>query len=173
MKTDIIYNLDCIQNLNLIDDNSIHLILSDIPYGIGIDDWDVLHENTNSAYLGKSPAQIKAGSVFKRRGKPLNGWSNTDKTISNQYYDWCLTWTKKWFDKLLPCGNVFIFAGRRMAHKCISAMEDSGFIFRDMIAWNKTKAPFRAQHVGAVYEKRQDYEHAKEWKDWRLGNLRP
>ena len=52
-------------------ENSVHLILSDIPYGIGIDDWDVLHKNTNSAYLGSSPSQKKAGSLFKKRGKPL------------------------------------------------------------------------------------------------------
>ena len=39
MQTDIIYNLDCIKNINKVDDNSVHLILSDIPYGIGIDDW--------------------------------------------------------------------------------------------------------------------------------------
>lgn len=75
MQTDIIYNLDCVKNMDKIDDNSIHMILSDIPYGIGIDDWDVLHDNKNSAYLGSSPAQQKAGNIFKKRGKPLNGWS--------------------------------------------------------------------------------------------------
>ena len=46
---------------------SVHLILSDIPYGIGADHWDVLHRNTNSAYLGRSPAQRLAGAVFQRR----------------------------------------------------------------------------------------------------------
>ena len=50
---------------------SVHLILSDIPYGIGVETWDVLHTNTNSAVLGTSPAQVKGGAVFRRRGKPL------------------------------------------------------------------------------------------------------
>jgi site-specific DNA-methyltransferase (adenine-specific) len=54
---------------------AVHLILSDIPYGIGAEDWDVLHDNTNSAFLGSSPAQEKAGAIFKKRGKPINGWS--------------------------------------------------------------------------------------------------
>jgi site-specific DNA-methyltransferase (adenine-specific) len=49
--------------------SSIHLILSDIPYGIGADEWDVLHNNTNSALLGSSPAQVRAGAVFRRRGR--------------------------------------------------------------------------------------------------------
>jgi site-specific DNA-methyltransferase (adenine-specific) len=65
--------------------DSIHLILSDIPYGIGVDDWDVLHKNTNSAYLGSSPAQKNAGAVFKKRGKPLDGWSDADKRIPIEY----------------------------------------------------------------------------------------
>ena len=65
MQTDILYNLDCIKNMDKVDDNSVHLILSDIPYGIGIDDWDVLHDNTNSAYLGSSPAQQNAHNLIK------------------------------------------------------------------------------------------------------------
>jgi site-specific DNA-methyltransferase (adenine-specific) len=173
MQTDIIYNLDCIKNMDKIDDNSIHLILSDIPYGIGIDDWDVLHDNKNSAYLGSSPAQQKAGNIFKKRGKPLNGWSEADKQIPVQYYQWCLSWTKLWFDKLVPCGNVFIFAGRRLAHRCICAMEDAGFTFKDMIAWNKQKAPLRAQHISSVFDRRGDLESASKWIEWRVGNLRP
>lgn len=55
---------DSISEIRKLDDNSIHLILSDIPYGISYDVWDVLHNNTNSALLGKSPAQGKS-SVLK------------------------------------------------------------------------------------------------------------
>ena len=76
--------------------SSVHLILSDIPYGIGADEWDVLHDNTNSALLGSSPAQEKAGAIFKMRGKPLNGWSEADREIPKQYYDWCMTWAPEW-----------------------------------------------------------------------------
>lgn len=173
METNIIYNKDCITGLSKIDNESIQLILSDIPYGIGVDDWDVLHDNTNSAYLGSSPAQQKAGAVFKKRGKPLNGWSKADKQIPEQYYQWCLSWSKQWFDKLVPCGNVFIFAGRRLAHRCICAMEDAGFTFKDMIAWNKQKAPFRAQHISSVFDRRSDRESSLKWSGWRVGNLRP
>ena len=68
-ENEIIFG-DCVQSIKNIDSNSIHLILSDIPYGIGIDEWDVLHDNTNSALLGSSPAQEKAGAIFKKRGKP-------------------------------------------------------------------------------------------------------
>ena len=114
---------------------SVHLILSDIPYGIGVDDWDVLHPNTNSAFLGSSPAQQKAGAVFQKRGKPLNGWSAADREIPAQYYEWCKTWTSQWLRVLKPGGSAIVFAGRRLAHRCIAAMEDAGFTFKDMLAW--------------------------------------
>ena len=47
---------NCLEYLHELTDKSIHLFLSDIPYGISLDDWDVLHSNTNSALLGQSPA---------------------------------------------------------------------------------------------------------------------
>jgi len=170
---DKIINEDSIEYMKSLPTNSIDLILSDIPYGISFDEWDVLHSNTNSALLGASPAQIKAGSVFKKRGKPLNGWSEADKQIPKEYYNWCMSWAKDWFNALKPGGSVFIFAGRRFAHRCISALEDSGFIFKDMIGWNKKNAAYRAQHVSIIYKKRNDIANELKWEDWRVGNLRP
>lgn len=152
---------------------SVHLILSDIPYGIGAEDWDVLHDNTNSAYLGSSPAQEKAGAVFKKRGKPINGWSEADRAIPRQYYEWCLTWAAEWNRVLKPGGTAFIFAGRRFGHRCTAAMEDSGFSFKDMLSWMRERAPHRAQRVSVVFDRRGDAGAADEWSGWRVGNLRP
>ncbi len=168
-----VINGDSIELMKEMDSNSVHLILSDIPYGISFEDWDVLHSNTNSALLGSSPAQEKAGTVFKKRGKPLNGWSEADKKIPQEYYEWCMKWATEWLRVLKPGGSVFIFAGRRLVHRCISAMEDSGFIYKDMISWEKETAPHRAQRVSLVYDRRGDEENATRWEGWRLGNLRP
>jgi site-specific DNA-methyltransferase (adenine-specific) len=152
---------------------AVHLILSDIPYGIGAEDWDVLHDNTNSAFLGSSPAQEKAGAIFKKRGKPINGWSEADREIPAQYYRWCSTWAAEWFRVLKPGGTVFIFAGRRFSHRCICALEDVGFSFKDMLAWMRERAPHRAQRVSVVFERRGDSESSRKWGGWRVGNLRP
>ena len=164
---------DSIELIKTIPDESVHLILSDIPYGIGYEDWDVLHNNTNNAYLGTSPAQKKAGAVFKKRGKPLNGWSEEDRLIAKQYYNWVMSWTSSWYRVLKPGASAFVFAGRRLAPRCVIAFEDSGFTFKDMIAWDKTRAPHRAQRISCVYERRNDYKSAEKWKGWKLGNLRP
>ena len=163
-------SIDFVKQLS---DESVHLILSDIPYGISAEDWDVLHDNSNSALLGASPAQKRAGSVFKKRGKPINGWSEADKLIPLEYQKWCLGWAPEWLRVLKPGGSAIVFAGRRYAHRCISAMEDTGFNLKDMIAWIKSNAPHRAQRLSKIYERRGDNHAAQIWENWRVGNLRP
>ena len=151
---------------------SLSLIHIYIPYGISFDSWDVIHNNTNSSLLGASPAQKKT-SVFKKRGKPLNGWSEADKKMPLEYYNWCTSWAGEWLRVLKPGASCFVFAGRRFAHRCICAMEDAGFIFKDMLAWEKDAAAHRAQNVNKVFERRGDMENAQKWTGWKIGNLRP
>lgn len=173
IKKNTVTNGDSISLMKKLPDQCAHLILSDIPYGIGIEDWDVLHNNSNNAYLGSSPAQRKAGSVFKKRGKPINGWSEADKKIPLEYQHWCEEWAAEWFRVLKPGASAIVFAGRRFSHRCICAMEDAGFNLRDMIAWLRVKAPHRAQRLSCVYERRGDTLNAEKWKGWRVGNLQP
>ena len=164
---------DSIEIIKNFPDDFFHAIISDIPYGIGLDDWDVLHDNKNSALGGCSPAQISGGGLFKRRGKPLNGWSEADKKIPFEYQQWCSRFAKNWLRILKPGGTCFIFAGRRYSHRCIVAFEDAGFTFKDMLAWEKDNAPHRAQRLSAIYERRENFEDAKNWEDWRVANLKP
>jgi len=169
----VAYAYDSVLAVKEIPDESVHLILSDIPYGIGADEWDVLHDNTNSAYLGSSPAQEKAGAVFKKRGKPINGWSEADRLIPKQYYDWCSLWAPEWLRILKPGASAIVFAGRRLSHRCITALEDVGFSYKDMIAWMRERAPHRAQRISVVFDRRGDCTSAEEWTGWRVGNLKP
>ena len=172
-QMDTVLHGDSISLIKEIPDASFHLILSDIPYGIGMDDWDVLHSNSNSAYLGSSPAQERAGDVFKKRGKPLNGWSEADRAIPREYYEWCSTWAPEWLRVLKPGGSAIVFAGRRLAHRCVSAFEDVGFTYKDMIAWMKDSAAHRAQRLSVVFDRRGDISNRDEWNGWKIGNLRP
>ena len=164
---------DSVARMKELPSSSVHLILSDIPYGIGAEDWDVLHDNTNSALLGSSPAQERAGAIFKKRGKPINGWSEADRNIPKQYYEWCSTWASEWMRVLKPGGTAFVFAGRRFSHRCICALEDAGFSFKDMLAWVRERAPHRAQRLSVVFDRRNAEASSLEWKGWRIGNLRP
>jgi len=172
-KLNSVHAADGIAAVRDLEASSVHLILSDIPYGIGADDWDVLHNNTNSALLGSSPAQVRAGAVFRRRGKPLNGWSEADRQIPIEYQRWCESFAGEWLRILKPGGSALVFAGRRLAHRCVVAFEDAGFTFKDSLAWLRESAPHRAQRVSVVFQRRGDDESAEKWGGWRVGNLRP
>ena len=164
---------DSIELIKSIDNEYVHAIISDIPYGICYEDWDILHNNSNSALGGTSNAQLEMGSLFKRRGKPLNGWSESDKKIPLEYQEWCSKWASEWLRVLKSGGSCFIFAGRRYAHRCIVALEDAGFTFKDMLAWEKNFAAAKAKRLSSIYERRNDDENEQKWKGWRVANLRP
>lgn len=163
---------DCRNHIPLLPDNSIDLFLSDIPYGISLDDWDVLHENTNSALLGQSPAQ-KGKSAFKRRGKPINGWSQSDRNIGKEYQAWCQSWIELLMPKMTVGASLFVFGARRTIHRVINVFEDNGFLLKDMLAWKKPSAHHRAQRLSIVYDRRGLTQDAEQWQGWRLGNLAP
>lgn len=169
---DLITHGDCLNFLTDLDNESIDLFLSDIPYGICLDDWDVLHSNTNSALLGQSPAQL-GKSGFKRRGKPINGWSQADRNIGSEYREWCETWGTLVFPKMKKGASLFVFSGRRTIHQVINAFEDMGFLLKDLLAWKKPSAHHRAQRVSIVYDRRGLSDAAHKWEGWRLGNLAP
>jgi len=148
------------------------LFLSDIPYGISLDDWDVLHHNTNSALLGQSPAQM-GKSAFKRRGKPINGWSQADRNIGIEYEEWCRSWADMVMPKMKHGASLFVFGARRTVHRVVNAFEDCGFLLKDILAWKKESAHHRAQRLSIVFERRGLTDAADAWQGWRLGNLAP
>ena len=119
MKVDCFYNRDSIIGLKELPSNSIHAIVSDIPYGIDYSD-----------------AQLK-NSLFKRRGKPLNGWSEADRLRPLEYQKWVSTWAGEWVRIVKPGGSVFVFAGRQFSHRVIVAFEEAGFTFKDMLSWER------------------------------------
>jgi len=163
---------DCLDHLPRIPPNFVHLFISDIPYGIGLDDWDVLHNNTNSAYLGQSPAQVGKGA-FKRRGKPINGWNAADRNIVREYQEWCSKWAQMVYPIMKDGASLFIFGARRTIHRAIVALEDAGFLLRDMLIWKKPSAHHRSQRIEIVLNRRSERDLAEKWKGWRIGNLAP
>jgi len=163
---------NCLTHISKLEGHSIDLFLSDIPYGVSLDDWDMLHSNTNSALLGKSPAQ-EGKSGFKRRGKPINGWSQSDRNIGLEYQQWCKNWATEVYPKMKNGSFLFVFGARRTIHRVINAFEDSGYLLKDTLAWKKPSAHHRAQRLSTVLERRGLIKEAQNWEGWRLGNLAP
>ena len=69
--------------------------------------------------------------------------------------------------------SLFIFGARRTVHRATIALEDSGFLVRDVLIWEKNVAHRRAQSLSNLLMKRGLPKEAEEWDGWRLGNLAP
>ncbi|NLL44439.1 MAG: site-specific DNA-methyltransferase [Mollicutes bacterium] len=162
--------MDCTKGLKLINNQSVDIVLSDIPYGINFDDWDVLHTNTNSALMGTTEHQLK-DTTFKKRGKPINGWNKTDKKISIEYYEWCKQWCKELFRVTKEASPILLFSSRRYLHRVCCALEDEGFLIRDILIWQKDRCNAKAQRINNVLHKRGIYDDS--FNDYRIGNLAP
>lgn len=165
-----IYNTDCRLGMKELNEESVDIVLSDIPYGINFDNWDVLHDNKNSA-LGGSSKHQKEDTSFRRRGKPINGWSSDDKKIPYEYQKWCRSWAKEVYRITKPASPVLIFSSRRYLHRVCSALEDEGFAIRDILIWKKDKCHTKAQRVNNVLHKRGVYDDV--YSDYRIGNMKP
>lgn len=151
--TDRIIQGDCMDYLPKIPLNSVDVFISDIPYGISLDEWDVLHKNTNSALLGVSPAQ-EGKSGFKKRGKPINGWNKDDRNINKEYEDWVFKWAQQVFPIMKEGSPLFVFGARRTLASAIVAFERAGFLVKDVLSWEKSNAHHRSQDILKVILKR-------------------
>ena len=161
---------DCRILLKNIPDNLIDVVITDIPYGIDFSSWDTLHNNKNSALGGGSQHQLKDTS-FKRRGKPLNGWSDADKKIPYEYEEWCKSWSSELYRITKPASPILIFSSRRLQHRVCAALEDSGFVIRDILIWKKNRCNAKAQRINNVLSKRGITDD--KYENYRIGNLAP
>ena len=63
---------DSIQLIKTVETESVHLILSDIPYGINYDEWDVLHKNPKQLILKieciKLPVMAEGSGILQKSG---------------------------------------------------------------------------------------------------------
>lgn len=163
-------NGDCLELLSTIQNNYIDIVIADIPYGINYAEWDVLHNNTNTA-LGGSSKHQREETTFRKRGKPINGWSEADKKIPYEYQKWCEKWAKELYRITKEGSPILIFSGRRLQHRVCNALEDCGFMIRDILIWEKDRCNPKAQRIENVLYKRNAY--TDKYKNYRIGNLAP
>ena len=161
---------DCLELMKDIPDKSIDIVITDIPYGIDYSEWDILHNNKNTALGGTTKHQMNNTS-FKRRGKPINGWSSSDRQIPYEYQIWCEKWAKELFRITKEASPILIFSSRRFQHRVCNALEDNGFLIRDILIWQKDKCNAKAQRINNVLNKRGITDDS--FDNYRLGNLAP
>jgi len=153
----IVWEGDCREKIKQLDDDSVHMVLTDPPYFLeGLDNhWDKGHpEGTRgTGSVGGLPVGMK---FDPQQGEALEHFL---EPLAEE------------FIRVLPPGGFFIsFSQPRLFHRVAMAAEKAGFEIRDMFAWHYTKrAQFKAFSMDH-FVKRMDIPKAE--KDAILRRLR-
>lgn len=128
---------DCMEQMRLLEANSIDAVVTDPPYGIGF---------MGKAWDGKDIERVMATKTRKGTVRP-DGWERHDgAAFAAGTYD--LTpkgmlafqlWTQQWAHEALrvlkPGGHLLSFSSPRTYHRMVVGIEDAGFEIRDQIMW--------------------------------------
>lgn len=134
-----VLNMDCIEGMRLMPDNSVDSIVTDPPYGI--------------RFMGKAwdGADIDARAA-KRQGfashAPNTGPNGGHKSIAAEAGKYDLApaamrvfqafseeWAREALRVLKPGGHLLAFSSPRTYHRMACGIEDAGFELRDQIMW--------------------------------------
>lgn len=137
---DSIFNIDCMEGIKLIPDNSIDCIITDPPYFI-----DKLTNTWNSEEIKND----KKNSHIKHLPKGMK----FDKKQVKDLYDYYFKLSTILFEKLKPGGYFLSFSSPRLYHSIAMACELAGFEIRDMINWTYTQSMPKGMSVNHIIEK--------------------
>jgi site-specific DNA-methyltransferase (adenine-specific) len=98
MQLNVIYNEECIEGMNRIDDHSIDMILCDLPYGTTACKWDVI---IPFDLLWKQYKRIikKDGAIVLTGSEPFSSLLRTSN-LPMYRYDWI-------WNKVIPSGMTY------------------------------------------------------------------
>jgi len=123
MKTNVILQGDCIEELKKLPDNSVDAIITDPPY-------DLVSINKRFGKEGSAPAQYGKDGSFSRLSGGFMGkqWDGTGIAFKPDVWIECL--------RVLKYGGYLLsFGGTRTYHRMTCGIEDAGFEIRDCIMW--------------------------------------
>ena len=123
---------NCLDLLPEIEDNSIHLIITDPPY--------FLHRMDDTWDAEKIAEKKNKGDIVK--GVPVG--MKFDKLMSKKLQEFFSKVSTEAKRVLRPGGFFISFSYPRLSHRITIAMEDSGFEIRDIYAWNYRQSQAKA-----------------------------
>ncbi len=114
---------DCLETLKTLPDNSIDAIITDPPYHL---------QSIVDRFGGENAAESKYGSdgLFQRASKGFMGktWDGGSIAFSRELWEECLRVVKHG-------GYLCAFSSTRTVFRMGVAIEDSGWMIRDMVSW--------------------------------------
>lgn len=129
MELNTIYNIDCLEGLKQLEDNSIDLIITSPPY--------------NKA--GFNGVKKKSKNDIWNKTIDYNDNVNVDNMNEEEYQKWQINILNECFRVLKPNGSMFynhkIRVSKNKASSPLEWISKSNFIFRQMIVWDRCTSP--------------------------------
>ena len=143
----MIHHGDCLDAMATLDAESIDAIVTDPPYGIRFmgkawDGADIEHrvrkrapKDAERVYIRKDTGKPYSKSTpYADRASEAGQYDLTAKGV-RAYQAWCELWATEALRVAKPGAYLLAFGGTRTVHRLASAIEDAGWIIRDMLVW--------------------------------------
>jgi DNA modification methylase len=128
----MIHHGDCLDVMASFEPESIDAICTDPPYGLEFmgKAWDKL-----ATILPASQGYSKPGSRAKT--SPMETWGRRPSgyVAGPRMQAWHQAWAREAFRVAKPSSYLLAFGGTRTVHRMACAIEDAGWIIRDMLVW--------------------------------------
>ncbi len=133
IQPDNIYNMDCLEGMKYIENESIDLVITDPPFAID--------------FKAKKP------NYHRKSSKVLEGYTEIPK---EHYYEFSLKWMKEVYRALKDSGSMYVFSGWNNLKDILNAIDDTGFITVNHIIWKYqfgviTKRRYITSHYHCLY----------------------
>ncbi|MFH1612815.1 MAG: site-specific DNA-methyltransferase [bacterium] len=138
LKFNEIYNMDCIEGIKGIPNNTIDLVITDPPFAI---DFKAKRNNYNRT----------SSSV-------IEGYNEIPKT---EYFNFTIKWMKEIYRVLKDSGSMYVFSGWNNLKDILIVIDELGFITINHIIWKYqfgvvTKRKFVTSHYHCLYVCKND-----------------
>jgi len=133
-----IYNMDCIEGMKFIPNDSIDIVITDPPFAIDF--------------------KAKRSNYHRTQSRVLEGYNEIPK---NKYYEFTLQWMREVYRILKESGSMYVFSGWNNLKDILNALDEIGFITINHIIWKYqfgvvTKRKFVTSHYHCLYVCKND-----------------
>ncbi len=125
---------DCIEVMAGMDPESVDAIVTDPPYGLEFmgKEWDSIGVKADRRQPGDPTFHASGAGPFDR-AKVRYGYGGKD--VGPMQQAWHARWAEAAYRVAKPSAYLLAFGGTRTVHRMTVALEDAGWIIRDMLVW--------------------------------------
>jgi len=152
MKTDVIYNMDCIEGMRALPADIVDLIVTDPPFAIGF--------------------KAKRSNYNRTGSRVLEGYNEITRS---DYFAFTVEWMREAYRLLKRSGSMYVFSGWNNLKDILNALDAVGFITVNHLIWKYqfgvvTRRKYVTSHYHCLYvckdeRERKFFPYARYGKD--------